>query len=152
MNDDDHKCQCDGTSTPANCMWERCNPYPTNATKPNAPPPCCCASLDIKMQWVVDVQHALRTFDPTLTLGGVNIDIENVGDCHKALMLTYMREFMYNAGEYSITVGDTVGYLTGSYIEQYFGVANVANTTGVAGGAVPTPPLAVLYIQVSASP
>jgi hypothetical protein len=51
-------------------------------------------------------------------------------------------------GEYALQVGDTVGYETGTYIEDTFGMVSVINTTGVPGGAVPAPPLEVLYIQV----
>jgi hypothetical protein len=50
-------------------------------------PPCCCASIDIKMNWVIDVQKELRLIDPRLTLGGVNIDIENIGECNKVRAL-----------------------------------------------------------------
>ncbi len=32
--------------------------------------------------------------------------------------------------------------------QNYFGVPNVANTTGVPNGAVPTSPIAVLFVQV----
>jgi hypothetical protein len=112
------------------------------------PPPCCCASIDIKMQWVVDVQHSLRQIDPSLTLGGVNVDIENVGNCYRTLLLTYMRDYLSAAGENLITVGDTIGYETGTYVWDHFGVPGLVNTTGVPAGYVVTPPLAVLYIQV----
>ncbi len=37
-------------------------------------------------------QVAIRNIDPVYTLGGVNIDIENVGDCNRAVLLTYMRQ------------------------------------------------------------
>ena len=53
---------------------------------------------------------------PFLCVPGINIDIENVGDCNRPLLLTYMREFFYAAGELGITVGDTVGFETGNYI------------------------------------
>lgn len=137
-------CQCNPSSNPSNCAWQRCNPYPTT---PSSAPPCCCASLDIKMNWVVAVQRSLRTLDPSFTLAGINIDIENVGECNKGLMLLYMKEYLAAAGEGAITVGDTVGYEPGQYIVEHFGVPNTANTTAVPSGSVTTPPLAVLYMQ-----
>ncbi len=36
----------------------------------------------------------------------------------------------------------------GPFAQDYFGVPNVANTTGVPNGAVPTSPIAVLFVQV----
>ena len=51
-NDDDSLCKCDGSSNPHNCLWDRCTPYPSNGSEPHGAPPCCCASMDIKMQWV----------------------------------------------------------------------------------------------------
>jgi hypothetical protein len=51
-NDDDQHCKCDGSSTPSDCLWDRCTPYPSNSSAPGGAPFCCCASIDIKMQWV----------------------------------------------------------------------------------------------------
>jgi hypothetical protein len=51
-NDDDSLCKCDGSSTPPDCLWDRCTPYPSNSSAPGGAPFCCCASIDIKMQWV----------------------------------------------------------------------------------------------------
>ena len=35
--------------------------------------------MDIKLNWVIAVQQSLRTLDPSFTMGGVNIDIEDIG-------------------------------------------------------------------------
>ena len=57
--------------------------------------------------------------------------------------------FTYGSGPALLccqSANDALSY--GPFAQDYFGVPNVANTTGVPNGAVPTSPIAVLFVQV----
>lgn len=134
-------CPCNSTSLPSDCLWKKCSPVaPLPETDVPGPPACCCGSMTIKMKWVMAVQQELRRIDPTLTLTGVNLDVETVCDEFRPLMLTYMRTYLTQQGEPHITVGDTIGYVAGSYVQDRLGIQSMEN-------GFPMTPLAVLWVQ-----